>query len=208
MDTKKWDDLILEIKQLLLSGNAVFVGVHQNISWKGLGSLITQLGTGYYCHAQYISHVVSDEKDISGLPVGAIASVCADGVCVKWYDFISQYSADVISGDKKITIGYIADATVRDKIDKKIVSTVGSSYSWDDIIRNGAVVLLPLIKNIGTWLAGQLDRQNFFHAKNTYDCSADCAAGVLEAYPDAWPDINPDNITPTQFMSAKIIKIV
>lgn len=205
MDAKKWVDFEARVRELLTAGNALFIGVHQNLSWSGIGSLITQWGTGYFCHAQYLSHVVSSPNDPSGLPIGTIDSVCADGAKVRWYDFVNQYKADVMAGNKELTLGVIADATEEAKIDTTIIGTVGDNYSWDDIVRDGAVTLLPMINNAWTWFAGQLDRTDLFHAKNTYDCSADCTDGVRSVYPQFCGNVNTDNVTPTMFMNDPLI---
>jgi hypothetical protein len=205
MELKKWDDLVSYVQTLLIKGNAVFIGVHG----VNLVDTLVQF-TGYFCHAQYISHIVTDIKDPSGLPVGSIASVCADGTSVKWYDFISQYQSAVKAGTNEITIGYFP-CTPDDlaKIDGAIIKTVGDKYSMENNFWDAGYTIAGWFKGVGTLISALMTKWNPWASDHTENCSEDCSIGMRAVRPGFCPGLDVDCITPTDFMGApEILKDV
>ena len=203
MDTKKWVDFEARVRAILTAGNALFIGVHG----KNLVDTLVQF-TGYYCHAQYISHIVTDAKDVSGLPVGAIASVCADGNSVKWYDFVEQYKFAVVAGTNELTLAYYPATPDEWKlIDGAILKTVGDKYSMENNFWDAGYTIAGWFQGVGTLISTVMKKWNPWARDHTENCSEDCSIGMRATRKNFCPRMDVDCITPTDFFSSPILTL-
>lgn len=200
MEKKKYDDIVVRIKELLAQKKAVFFGCHTNDFFNFVGRAI-QL-TGYFAHVGRVMYVETNDD---------IMCVEADGYSgrVKWTKF-SDYKARITTDSEQLTIGYF-DVTERQLklMDLEARSQIGHFYNMKENAWHALTTIVSWLgvkqfKSLGKLIAGELETVNPLYDKNSMNCSDSCTrqarAGEINILPK---DKNSAAVTPTEFMTCK-----